>query len=94
VNAHGTAAPAQKRAGSGGSEALGITLTQLLTNTAKISPTQGRTESENVPLDRWRTSFPIIIEAIAWPALLAIEVFGEPDWRSQVAGYRLQVEGS
>jgi hypothetical protein len=45
VNAHGTAAPAQQRAQSGESEALGITLTQLRTNTAKISPTQGGTES-------------------------------------------------
>jgi len=45
VNAHGAAAPAQQRARSGGGDALGSTLMQLLTNTAKVSPTQGRTES-------------------------------------------------
>jgi len=45
MNAHGTAAPAQKQARSGGGEALDITLTQLRANTVKISPTQGRTES-------------------------------------------------
>jgi len=45
VNAHGTAAPAQQRARGGGSEALNGTLMLLRTNTAKISPTQGGTES-------------------------------------------------